>query len=95
MWSAGVLPSDEFKKVHKHCEGYLANFLDKTKRTVSGKQYADLLKHIGDAKFHGIYVYEEQIRNSLEKDFVTFHAENSHFTVSDLLNLLVAFDRLC
>ena len=95
MWSAGVLPSDEFKKVHKHCEGYLSNFLDKTKRTVSGKQYADLLKQIGDAKFHGIYEYEEQIRNSLEKDFVAFHAENSHFTVSDLLNLLVAFDRLC
>ena len=59
LWAAGVLPSDDFRKVHKHCEGYLANFLEKTKRNVGGKEYADLLKQIGDAKFNGIYEYEE------------------------------------
>ena len=95
LWQTEILTSDDFNKVHKHCEGYLANFLEKTKRTVSGKQYADLLKLIGQAKFHGVHEYEEQVRNSLEKDFTSFHAENSHFAVTDLLNLLVAFDRLC
>ena len=51
------------------------------------------MRLIGDAKFNGIYTYDQKIIIKLEKDFVGFQSENSFFTVSDLKNLLVAFDR--
>ena len=49
---------------------------------------------IGDAKHDGIYDYHKRIVTKLEQDFVSYHAENSNFMVSELLNLLVAFNRV-
>ena len=37
LWAKGILPKEEFSQVHVHCEVYLDNYLDKTKRTMNGK----------------------------------------------------------
>ena len=94
LWEADILSADDYSKVHEHCQIYLNSYLDKTKRNMNGKQFADLVKLIGDAKFNGIYTYRADILLKLETDFVSFQAENSYFTISDLLNLLIAFDRV-
>ena len=62
---------------------------------MNGVQFAELIKLIGDSKYHGIYTYTDELIKKLEKDFIALHAENSHFTVSNLLDLLVSFDRVC
>ena len=36
LWSRGVLPDKDYAHVHRHCEGYLDNYLDKTKRNMNG-----------------------------------------------------------
>lgn len=73
---------------------YLNEFLSKSKRSINGSQFAQLLKVIGDAKFNGVYSYTEETITSLEKEFFQYQSTNSIFTVSDLLDILQAFDRV-
>ena len=93
LWEAGILEDVHYTKVHEQCAIYLDNYMDKSKRNMNGNNFSDLMRLIGDAKFNGIYTYDQKIIIKLEKDFVGFRSENSFFTVSDLKNLLVAFDR--
>ena len=41
-----------------------------------------------------MYTYDDSIVSKIEKEFIVYQADNSHFTVTNLLDLLVAFDRL-
>ena len=52
------------------------------------------MKLLGDAKFNGVFTYSEETISSLEREFFTYQSMNSLFTVTDLLNLLRAFDRV-
>ena len=52
-----------------------------------------LVKLIGDAKLHGVFTYTPTTVNKIERDFVSYQAENAHFSVSDLLYMLTAFER--
>ena len=94
LWEVDVISTEQYSKVHVHCQSYLCEFMAKSKRTINGRQFADLMMYIGEGKHHGIFPYTEETITRLEKDFVSYQAENSHFTVSDLLNLMVAFDRV-
>ena len=43
--------------------------MSKAKRTINGKEFADLLKCIGDAKVKGVFEYSEETIHSMEKEF--------------------------
>ena len=53
-----------------------------------------MLELMGEARFNGVFQYEEAIISKLEREFVAFQADNHTFTVSNLLSLLTAFDRI-
>ena len=76
---SGIISADSVANAHKHCEIYLDAFLDKTKRVMNGKEFAELIKSIGDAKLKGVYTYNQTIVGNLEREFVSYQAENSHF----------------
>ena len=52
------------------------------------------MKLIGDAKQNGIYTYPQELIVSLEKLFVSPETAQAHLTITDLLNFIVAFDRV-
>ena len=61
---------------------------------MNGKEFALLVKLIGDAKLHGVFSYAPTTVSKLEREFVSYQAENAHFSVSDLLYMLTAFERI-
>ena len=50
LFKADVLSSQEHAKAHQACQTYLNEYLSKAKRIISGREFADLVKCIGDAK---------------------------------------------
>ena len=45
LWENKVITSAELGEAHNQvCEVYLNNYLDKTKRSINGKEFADLVK---------------------------------------------------
>ena len=94
LWKAKALDDKGYLESSRICELYLDNYLDSTKRQINGKEFADITKHVGSAKFHGIYSYSDVIVSKLERDLLAYHAENTLFTVSDLMNMFTAFDRV-
>lgn len=41
-----------------------------------------------------MHKYDKDLVGKLQRDFVAYQAENSYFTITDLLSLLTAFDRV-
>lgn len=45
LWENKVITNAELGRAHSQvCEVYLNNYLDKTKRSINGKEFADILK---------------------------------------------------
>ena len=94
LYLNGVVPVEHASKAHQQSEIFLDSYLDKSRKNIGGQEFAQIVKLLGDAKFDAIYTYNPRIVLRLEKDFVSYQAENSHFTVTDLYNLLISFDRI-
>ena len=69
LYEANVLSKEDHSKAHRACQSYLNEYMSKAKRTISGKEFADLLKCIGEAKVKGVFEYSEETTQSMEKEF--------------------------
>lgn len=66
LWESQVLTTKDFAAVHKTCHGYLENYLHRTKRAVTGHQFAVLCSKIASAKLHNVYEYDSRTIQRLE-----------------------------
>ena len=69
LYEAKVLSRADHSKAHQACQTYLNEYMSKAKRTINGKEFADLMKCIGDAKVKGVFDYSEETIHSMEKEF--------------------------
>ena len=94
LWQAKLITNAELRESHEVCQLFLQSYLDQTKRKINAQHFADMLHLMGEARFNGVFQYEEAIISKLEREFIAFQADNYTFTVSNLLSLLTAFDRI-
>ena len=94
LWNVGVLERKDLTTVHTFCQTYLSEYLHKSKRQISGSQFASLVNQVGQAKQHGIYQYDDRTIQRLEHMFVNDKQENFIFTITDLLKILENFEVL-
>ena len=93
LWESQVLTTKDLASVHKTCHSYLENYLHRTKKSVTGHQFAVLVSQISKAKLQNVYEYDSKTIQRLEQIFL-LDTENYTFSISDILLIFKAFDQL-
>ena len=93
LWESQVLTTKDFATVHRTCHAYLENYLHRTKRAVTGHQFAVLLSRIAGAKLNNVYEYDSRTIQRLEQIFL-LDTEHYTFSITDILMIFKSFDQL-
>jgi hypothetical protein len=95
LWDKQIF-SREFslKAILSNCDAYLSEYLGKSKKDITGGQFADLVHLIARSQAEGIHTFEQKIVHRLQHIFLNDNAELYVFSLGEILKLYRGFQSL-
>jgi hypothetical protein len=95
LWDKQIF-SKEFslKAILSNCDAYLSEYLGKSKKDITGGQFADMVHLISRSHSEGLHTFEQKIVHRLQHIFLNDNAELYVFSMGDILKLYRGFESL-
>lgn len=95
LWNKQVFQkSFPIHAIFKDCDAYLTEFLGKSKKDITGSQFAQLVDLIANSHTSGLHRFDQVVIHRLQHIFLNDNAELYIFTMKDILKLLKGFEAL-
>lgn len=95
LWDKCVFTKPQaLKVVYTKCDMYLSEYLGKSKKEITGSQFASLVEQIANAHLTGIHKFELKIVHNLQHIFLNDNADLYVFSMGDILKLFKGFESI-
>ena len=94
LWNKNIFKSLQMTTIYKTCESYLQEFLGRSKKDITGSQFASLIEQIGVAHQHKLHEFDSKLIHIMQHIFVNDHSDLYVFGIDDLHKIFIAFETL-